>query len=121
MVISAPREKVGGQIFNVGSEDQNYEMGTLAKEIINAIGKDSEIELSNTNDYRSYFASFKKIREVLGFVPKLSIKDGVQEIYQELENGTLKDSIETRTMEWYKKLLSDNNLAQKYALNGIIL
>lgn len=121
LVISAPREKVGGQIFNVGSEDQNYEMGILAKEIINAIGKDSEIELSNTNDHRSYFASFKKIREVLGFVPKLSIKDGVQEIYQELENGTLKDSIETRTVEWYKKLLSDNNLAQKYALNGMIL
>ena len=34
-IINAPIEKIGGQIFNIGSEDQNFEMGKLAQEIVN--------------------------------------------------------------------------------------
>ena len=121
LAISAPKEKISGQIFNVGSEDQNYEMGRLAQEIVEASDKKCEIKLSDTNDHRSYFASFQKIKDVLGFVPNFNVGDGVKEMYQALETGEIIDSVKTRTVEWYKKLLSDEDLAKKHLLNETIL
>ena len=88
-IITAPKEKIGGQIFNVGSEDQDYKMGNLAKEIVNIIGKECEIELNDIPDNTSYTASFKKIQEALNFEHKYSLRDGVLQIYQELKSGKL--------------------------------
>ena len=120
-IINAPQEKIGGQIFNIGSEDQNFEMGKLAQEIVNHSGIDCDIELSDTNDHRSYFASFQKIKEVIGFSTKHTVSEGVVEMYNELDSGRLEDTIKTRTVEWYKKLLSDQTLAKKYLINDTIL
>jgi len=120
-IINAPQEKIGGQIFNIGSEDQNFEMGKLAQKIVNCSGIDCDIELSDTNDHRSYFASFQKIKEAIGFSTKHTISEGVVEMYNELDSGRQKDTIKTRTVEWYKKLLSDQTLAKKYLMNDSIL
>ena len=121
LVVAADKEKIGGQIFNVGSEEQNYEMGNLANEIANNCEKKCEIELSDTNDFRSYFASFKKIQNTLGFSAKYSIKDGVEEMYESLAKGILTDSIKTRTVDWYKELLSNPDLKKQYSMNDTIL
>ena len=120
LAIKAPKEKISGQIFNVGSEEQNYEMGKLAQEVVKASMKNCEMELSDTNDHRSYFASFKKIQDVLGFKVNFSVSDGVKEMYQALETGELIDSVKTRTVEWYKKLLNEPNTAKKFLLNESI-
>ena len=88
-MITSSKEKIGGQIFNVGSEDQDYKMGNLAKEIVNIIGKECEIELNDIPDNTSYTASFKKIQEALNFEHKYSLRDGVLQIYQELKSGKL--------------------------------
>ena len=120
-VINAPKEKISGEIFNIGSEDQNFEMGSLAQEIVKHSGMECEIELSDTNDHRSYFASFKKIKEAIGYSTEYTIKEGVEEIYGELSSGRLTDTIKTRTVEWYKKLLSDETVAKDYLINNRIL
>lgn len=119
-IINAPIEKIGGQIFNIGSEDQNFEMGKLAQEIVNYSDINCDIELSDTNDHRSYFASFQKIKESIGFSAKHTVSEGVVEMYNELDSGRLKDTIKTKTVEWYKKLLSDQTLAKKYLINDTI-
>ena len=119
-IINAPIEKIGGQIFNIGSEDQNFEMGKLAQEIVNYSDINCDIELSDTNDHRSYFASFQKIKKSIGFSAKHTVSEGVVEMYNELDSGRLKDTIKTRTVEWYKKLLSDQTLAKKYLINDTI-
>lgn len=121
IAINSLRDKLSGQIFNVGSDDQNYEMFKLAKEVGDSIGKKYDIEAKDTHDHRSYIASFKKIRDVLGFTTKYSVADGSTEIYHALENGDLEDSIKTITVEWYKHLLASNELVQKVSLNGAIL
>ena len=121
LAITAKKDKIGGQIFNVGSEDQNYEMGDLANEITKICRAKCEIESSDTNDNRSYFASFKKIQDVLGFDTNYKIADGVKEMYESLKTGELTDSVKTRTVEWYKKLLSDENLSKKFLINGTVL
>ena len=73
----------------MGSENQNYEMGDLANEIANAIGKECKIELNDIPDNTSYTASFKKIQKALNFTHKYSLRDGVLQIYQELKSGKL--------------------------------
>ena len=67
LTITAKKNKIGGQIFNVGSENQNYKMGDLANEIAKICDTKCDIEIGETNDHRSYFASFKKIQNILGF------------------------------------------------------
>ena len=120
-VIDAPTDNISGEIFNIGSADQNFEMGNLAQEIVKHSGIDCEIELSDTNDHRSYFASFEKIKDAIGFSAKYTVKEGVNNMYDELSSGRLTDTIKTRTVEWYKKLLSDQTLAKDYLLNDTIL
>ena len=112
-IIKTPKEKIAGQIFNVGSDDQNFEIGKLAKEIANSVEKDSELELGDNKDNRSYTVSFRKIKDTTGFVPQFSIKDGSQEIYQALEKGTITDSIKTMTLKWYKHIQEDKELHEK--------
>jgi nucleoside-diphosphate-sugar epimerase len=121
IVINASKEKIGGQIFNVGSDEQNYEMGQLAKEITDGVGEQCQLELEDSPDHRSYAASFKKIRETLNFLPNYTVKQGAKEIHDALKSGTLKDSKKTRTVEWYKTLLSDNILAKDVLVNGDVL
>ncbi len=120
-VIDAPKEKISGEIFNIGSEDQNFEMGELAKDIVKHSGIECEIELSDTNDHRSYFASFDKIKNAINFSAKHTVNEGVLEMYNELSSGRLTDTVKTRTVEWYKKLLSDETLAKDYLVNDTIL
>tara|TARA_B100000315_G_scaffold188462_1_gene178171 strand:- start:1044 stop:2060 length:1017 start_codon:yes stop_codon:yes gene_type:complete len=120
-IINAPKEKICGQIFNVGSEEQNFEMGKLAQEIVKASSIDCDIELNDTNDHRSYFASFQKIRESIGYSTKYTVSEGVMEMYDALTSGKLTDDIKTKTVEWYKKLLSDQILAKQHLLNNRIL
>ena len=121
LAITAKKNKIGGQIFNVGSENQNYKMGDLANEITKIYDTKCDIEIGETNDHRSYFASFKKIQNVLGFNTDYNIEDGVKEMYESLKTGEITDSIKTRTVEWYKKLLSDENLSKKFLINGTVL
>ena len=121
LVIKSTKERIGGQIFNVGSENQNYEIGKLAKEVGDSIGRNYEIEAKDTHDHRSYVASFKKIREQLGFTTKYNVGEGSREIYQALEKGELTDSTKTITVEWYKHLLSSPELMKEIGINGVIL
>ncbi len=108
MIIEAEPEKVNGQIFNLGSDEQNYRIIDLAKEICRTLGKDPSecIELRPQDaDTRSYRVSFAKIRNVLGFVPKYRIEDGVKEIWKALEEGKVMPTSKNWTVKRYKELL----------------
>jgi len=121
MVIKAEKNKINGQIFNVGSDGQNYQMDKLAIEVGDSIGKKYELELKDTHDHRSYVASFKKIKETLGFETKYTVSDGSAEIYKALETGELADSKKTITVEWYKQLQSNPELSKEVILHDQIL
>jgi nucleoside-diphosphate-sugar epimerase len=120
-VISAPKKIVSGQIFNVGSDEQNFKMGDIAKNIINFTGKKCDLELGDTNDHRSYVTSFKKIKNTLGFITSYSLKDGANEIYDSLSFNQLDSSNKTITLEWYKYILSNQKLLTELSINGKLL
>ncbi len=120
-IIEADEEIVNGEIFNVGSNDQNYKILDLAKEIGDALQKPYEIEFYGDKDTRSYMVDFTKISQELGFKAKYTVKDAAREIYHALERGEVIDDIRTITVKWYKYLLDVYSLVKQVELNGRIL
>jgi nucleoside-diphosphate-sugar epimerase len=87
----APSELVSGEIFNVGSNDNNFTIQATA-EIVAARIPGTRIETGGrVDDLRSYRVSFDKIRHVLGFEPQFTIDQGVDEV---------KALIEKRRLDW---------------------
>ena len=129
-IIISPKKKLGGQIFNVGDDKQNYDMEYVANEVANTIKKECKIKLKNSPDSNSHSASFKKIKKNLNFKTKHSLRKGIKQIYQELKRGKLmkptkkpkvKDSadigadaeFDKRNAKFIRKMNSDKKLLQK--------
>jgi len=96
-VLEADINSVRGKIYNVGSEEQNYKIKDVAKQVIEPISRMSDKEvkmnLETTNtDARDYQVSFKKIQSELGFNVKHTINDAAKEIYEKLESKEIKDA-----------------------------
>ncbi|MCZ6581581.1 MAG: SDR family oxidoreductase [Thaumarchaeota archaeon] len=120
-VIKAPEEKINGEIFNVGSDSLNYQILSLAKEVAKAIKIPFKKKWYGDPDSRSYRISFEKINDVLGYKTKFSISDGAKETFDALKNGKTTDSIQTKTVEWYKYLLDAKNISDSVSLNDKVL
>ena len=120
-VLEADNDMVNKQIFNVGSNNQNYQILPLAQMLADALGMELQYEWYGDPDKRSYKVDFSKIKEVLGFKPKYTPKDAAKEIYQALDEGRIKDDIKTRTVQWYKYLLEAHRIIRDVELNGRIL
>jgi nucleoside-diphosphate-sugar epimerase len=120
-VINASKNKIAGEIFNVGSNDQNVTMIDLANQISTSINSPCDIVIQGTNDHRSYFASFDKIKNILDFTTKYSISDAAKDIYQELFEGKITDNIKTKTVDWYRYLLSNPKISKDYMINNTLL
>ncbi|MBC7128955.1 MAG: SDR family oxidoreductase [Thermoplasmatales archaeon] len=121
MVLEAEVDKVNGQIFNVGSNEQNYQIFTLAKIISNALNLELKYEKYGDPDKRSYRVDFTKIKKVLNFTPKYDPAYASVEIRDALEEGRIKDDIKTRTVEWYKYLIEIQKILKDIEINGVIL
>lgn len=97
-------EKVNDQRFNVGSNNQNYQIKSLAKIVQNELSV-KEIEWYGNHDNRSYRVNFDKIHRQLGYRAEYTPAEGAREIYEALQNGAVSDSLKTNTVEWYKNLM----------------
>lgn len=98
---------INGQVFNVGSVENNYQLGPLAETVRDTVaevtGKEVTIEWYGEPDHRSYQVNFDKI-ESLGWKAQRVARDGVVEICEKLESGELEKNNRTITLEWYKNL-----------------
>jgi len=89
--LESPLPKVHRQVFNVGSDEQNFtiqQIGELIKTIVPGA------ELINQGlgcDRRDYRADFRKIREALGFVPRWSVVEGINQVIDVIRSGEVKD------------------------------
>ena len=50
----------------------------------------------NGSDPRNYKVSFKKAKETLGFEPKYTVKNGIEELIKAFELGVYIDSLENK-------------------------
>ena len=90
-VLRAPKEKIAGEIFNAGTENQS--VLELAQIVRSVMGDDVKLVATPTNDNRSYHISSKKIEDKIGFKPSHTIADAVRDLKVALENQVLKDSL----------------------------
>jgi len=80
VTLQAPIELVAGEVFNVGSDAQNYTLGEVA-ELIKRQAPDAEITSDDTFlDRRNYRVSFEKIRSRLGFEPAWTLERGITQV-----------------------------------------
>ena len=119
-MLDAEAAKVNGQIYNVGSERNNYQLGPLAKIVAAALPSGAEIEWYGDTDHRSYRAGFDKI-EALGWRAQFGAEDGVREIVAMLEVGELDKTASTITLDWYKLLTEWHRRIRDLELHGGIL
>ncbi len=91
-LLRAPKEKIAGEIFNAGFENQT--VLDLAETVQKVVGDDVRLVATPTNDNRSYHISSRKITEKLGFTPSHSIEEAVEDLKRAFESGKLPNSFE---------------------------
>ncbi len=104
-VLRADPKIINGEIFNVGFRNQS--VNELALDVKEVIGTDVDIINTETNDNRSYHVSSKKIKDVIGFETKFSIKDAVKDLKEAFEKKLLTDTFEN---EYYFNIKRMNNI-----------
>ncbi len=92
-VLDAPAEKVQREVFNVGYH--NHTVMAIGQMVQRIVGKKRAVELvvEPTNDNRSYHVSSEKIASQLGFKPKYSIENAVEDLVAAFQDGKLPDSL----------------------------
>lgn len=121
-VMEAEPKLVNGEIFNVGSNEQNYQIFPLAELVAKSLSLPFHYEWYGSTDHRSYRVNFDKIKGTLKFQPDYTPKEAAVEIYDLLKKGALNpDDKKTKTVEWYKHLLESDALVKRVSMQGAIL
>jgi nucleoside-diphosphate-sugar epimerase len=89
-VLAASPEAVRGQIFNVGSDEQNYTI-TQVGEMISKNVPAARIVIKDEVDPNNYRVAFGKIRRVLGFTPEWTMQRGIEQVIDAIRSGQIQD------------------------------
>jgi len=96
MVLNADKDKVNFEVFNAGGEVNNFTKKMIVDAIVASI-PDAKVKYSGSgSDPRNYKVSFKKVQNTLGFEPKFTVKDGIEELIHAFEIGVYKDSLDNK-------------------------
>ena len=92
ILLKAPKEKIAGQIFNAGYENQPVKK--IAETVKNVVGEDVKLITTYSDDNRSYHISSNKIKTELGFEAKHTIRDAVEDLCTAFEKNLLPNSLD---------------------------
>jgi len=117
--MEAEASLVDGQVFNVGSSDQNFQVKQVAQMVRSAI-PGTEVEVAPDDpDKRSYNVNFDKISELLGFETTRTVADGIAEVRDALLEGRiLQDDPKTSTVGYYKYLIEAERVLDDLKIDG---
>jgi len=97
-LLDAPDEKIANQIFNCGYENMSImEIAKTVKKVVAEEFPDKNeisIEVTPSDDLRSYHINSDKIKQVLGFKPKYSVEDAIRDLCQAVANDKLPNSLD---------------------------
>ncbi len=89
--LEAAPGSVAGEIFNVGSDDQNRTILQVGQLIQSLVPKAQLTTEGSDTDARNYRVSFAKARRVLGFEPRWTLERGVRQVIEAFEAGRIED------------------------------
>jgi len=95
-VLEAPYPLVKNQIFNVGSNEQNYKIRTVG-EMIHARVPEAKLLMKGEDvDKRNYWVNFNKIARTLDFKPNWTVEAGIDQVIDALRSGKVLDYRDAR-------------------------
>ncbi len=110
--------KINKKIFNVGSDEQNYQIFQLANMFKKQFSGINVEVTPDDPDPRNYRVNFEKIKKELKFKPAKNIEDGITEIKAALEKGQINDSVRTNTSWYYKYLIEADKILSAIKINN---
>ena len=106
-ILKTDFSKINGEIFNVGFE--NDTVSNLANTVKEVLGSDITIKKTPSNDNRSYNKSSEKIKTLLNFGTKYSIKSAVADLKNAFQAKILTNTFED--IKYYNiKVMNNINL-----------
>jgi nucleoside-diphosphate-sugar epimerase len=90
-VLGVNPELVRGQIFNVGSDEQNYNISQIGNMIQSYVPTARIVNKGNEVDPNNYRVGFTKIRKTLGFVPDWTVNKGILQVIEAIKSGQILD------------------------------
>ncbi len=98
LLMIAPAEKIANEVFNVGFQNMTImDIAKTVKKVVEDIYPekgDLPIEVTESDDKRSYHINSDKIKRVLGFEPKYTVEDAVRDLCKAFEAGKLPNSFD---------------------------
>jgi len=82
-LLRAEGGKIDNQIFNIGSD--NLTLSEIAQNVKDVVGRELPINVKETNDLRSYRIESRKIKDFIGFEPKRSVRNAIEDIVNNFE------------------------------------
>jgi len=117
LLLAAPAGLIAGQIFNVGA--QNLEVSEIAERVRAIACRELKIGCSiktePSTDTRSYHVNSDKIRDMLGFAPRFSVEEAVQDLCIRFRMGMWKDALSNPVYTNVKQLV-DSGFAVRDSL-----
>jgi len=86
-LLEQPDEKIHQKIYNIGF--QNLKVKEIAEVVRKTIDPKIPIEVTPSNDLRSYHVSAKKIKEELGFEAKRTVEDAIYDLKEAFDQGKI--------------------------------
>lgn len=89
--LEAPIAKIKGEIFNVGSDNRNYQIIDIAKIVNDCVPASRIIINKMASDARNYLVSFNKISKQLNFRADYNVQEAVLRIKKAIEQKEIRD------------------------------
>jgi nucleoside-diphosphate-sugar epimerase len=97
-LLEAPDEKIANEVFNCGYENMSImEIAETVKRVVAEEFPDKVeigIEVTPSDDLRSYHINSDKVTEILGFKPQYSVEDAIRGLCQAFRNNKLPNSLD---------------------------
>ena len=90
-VLISEKSKTDFQIFNAGSDKNNFTKKQIFEEINKIIPTKNVSFKEGSTDPRNYRVNFEKVKKVLNFDTEISIQRGIKEIYQAIQSNQFKE------------------------------
>ncbi|MBF0530581.1 MAG: NAD-dependent epimerase/dehydratase family protein, partial [Deltaproteobacteria bacterium] len=89
--LEAPGDLANGQVFNIGDNAQNYQIGALGDLVAQTIPGITIDTIEQPPDLRDYHVNFDKAARVLGYRVRWTVADGIRQIEEALRSGAILD------------------------------
>ena len=96
LALQCPRERLTSNAFNVGRDDSNMTKKELGDMVVRHFPGTNLKASEERVDPRNYRVSFKRIASVLGFSPKRTVEQGIEELKQAFDAGAINPANERR-------------------------